>query len=76
MKQNRCCICNAEIADIHYFIRDMKRDDTYFRWIWRHIVSILAFRIGRKYAVILPVCDNCVNMRLDYNAANDPKKLV
>jgi hypothetical protein len=54
----------------------MKRDDTYFRWIWRHIVSILAFRIGRKYAVILPVCDNCVNMRLDYNAANDPKKLV
>jgi hypothetical protein len=73
----RCSICGVRIGDIHYAIRDMKPTETYFEWLWRHVVRLFAFGLkSRKHAVILPVCDDCATMRLAHNLAGASKKVA
>jgi hypothetical protein len=64
----RCSICDIKIGDMHYAIRDMKPTETYFEWLWRHVVTLFTFGLNsRKHATILPVCDVCARGRLAYN---------
>lgn len=64
-----CCICSTEIDHANYAIRDVTPGETYFKWLWRHVVALFTFRFGVKYATILPVCDNCAKVRQSYNIA-------
>jgi hypothetical protein len=66
----RCSICNVEIGDMRYAIRDMKPTETYLKWLWRHIVCLVTFGFkSRKHAIILPACTSCTGQRLAYNIA-------
>jgi len=65
-----CVICQCEVLKMHFAIRDMKVHESYIGWLWRHVHCILAFGLtSRKHAVILPVCDGCAKLRLEYNIA-------
>ena len=75
--EERCSICGARTWKIRYAIRDMKPTETYFGWLWRHIVGLLTFGLNsRKHAVILPVCEVCVEDRLAYNIAGVSKNVA
>jgi hypothetical protein len=65
-----CSICKGEMGEMHYAIRDMKPNETYFEWLGRHVVCLFAFGLkSRKHATIIPVCDECAQGHLACNIA-------
>lgn len=58
---NRCIICDVEIREQKWAIRDYNGAETYARWIIRHVKHLLTFGFYKYVPFYLSVCDSCVS---------------
>ncbi len=71
-KVRLCSICGKPLAEVNFAIRDFCPKETGPEWLWRHIVGALTIGLKRrKYAVIIPVCPECVEVRRTANIAGE-----
>jgi len=58
---NKCIICDAEIRNQQWAIRDYNGEENYIQWIIRHVKHLLTLGFYKYVPFYLPVCDGCVS---------------
>lgn len=71
-----CCLCHSGIKDMKYAIRDSKKEESYFDWLYRHVKAVFTFGLGRPNPKkFLPVCESCIKT-IEYNSTNQQHRLL
>jgi len=57
----KCVICDSEIEEQKWAIRDYSGNESYIQWIIRHLKRLVTLGFYKYISFALPVCEHCVS---------------